>query len=304
MRTALLVIGAGPAGVAAALQAAALGIEITLVADEPAGGLARAARRIDNLPGLPRISGIGLGQRLQTQLGQAGITSIAGRVRSLTRRDQEFVAEQDHGTIVAHAVVLASGTRPRTVDVEGWDRCTERGLAHRDLRTLLDLPEGKRILVLGGGEVALDTALSLADRGARVAVALRGDRFRARPALLHEARASGVEIWPGLTARRCEPTREGLLAILGGEAAPRTQVEVAHVVACIGREPETQLLRGLGLPGDRPLQRLQPVPGLYLAGDLTRDSQRYIAPALGDGVHAACLAHGYLATRIGGGGRA
>jgi thioredoxin reductase (NADPH) len=290
----LLVVGSGPAGVAAALHARQQDLDVLLVGDEPPGGLARAARRIDNLPGLPAIAGARLGQRLQRQLERSGVACRPGRLLQLARRDAGFVAEHGGGTIAARCAILACGTRPRGVELEGWTACLEQGRAHRDARSLPRTLDGARVLVLGGGEVALDTALTCSDRGARVAVAVRGATPRARSQLVVEVQRAGIELWPQVRALRCTVDAHGACVELEGPGAPHARVVASHVVACIGREPERSLLRGLGLVVDGDSAVATSVPGLFVAGDLRRSARRYIAPAVGDGVQAACLAHGVL----------
>ncbi len=190
----LLVVGSGPAGVAAALQATRDGLEVVLVGDEGVGGLVHAARWIENLPALfPGLSGPALAERLVAQLEAWKIQPHHDKVLRLESLDRGFVATLA-GADPLHcgAVVLATGTEPVHYAPAGLDSCREHGLVHRDLRTLPDLVRHDEALVVGGGDAALDTALSLRDRGLRVTVAVRGRALRASARLTEAAGRAGV----------------------------------------------------------------------------------------------------------------
>ncbi|NMC70895.1 MAG: NAD(P)/FAD-dependent oxidoreductase, partial [Myxococcales bacterium] len=110
----LWIVGAGPAGMSCALQGVRDGLDLVLAGDEPAGGLLPAARRIDNLAGLPGVTGRALAGRMARQLAERGVVVRRGRVVGLRRADGFFRGLLDDGAqVVARAVCLATGTRPR-----------------------------------------------------------------------------------------------------------------------------------------------------------------------------------------------
>jgi thioredoxin reductase (NADPH) len=143
------------------------------------------------------------------------------------------------------------------------------------------------VVVIGGGEAALDTALSASDRGAIVEVLARGTRLQAIPALISEVDRAGIHVRLCAEVVRVE-VRDGRSLLVDGDGAERS---VDHLVVCIGREPEDELLRELGPLAPTGAQK---VPGLFAAGDLIRGRDRYIATALGDGQQAALQAAHYI----------
>jgi thioredoxin reductase len=284
----LLIVGCGPAGSACALQAHRDGLRIRLVGDEPVGGLIRAARRLDNLPGAPGIAGGELAERLARQLEAAGVTAREGRVVELKREDRFFHAcLADGSTFRSRSVCLATGTRPRR-----WPVAPEAAVV-RDARALAASLAGRRVVVVGGGEAALDTALSARERGAAVTILARGETLRGAAGLVAEVGRAGLDVRLGV-----QPCR-----VAGGPGRWTVELEgggtidADELVVCIGREPCGELWR-LSAEGAPDAAVEQPrAPGVFAAGDLIRGRERYAATAMGDGQRAALAAAAWLEER-------
>ncbi|MBI5488410.1 MAG: NAD(P)/FAD-dependent oxidoreductase [Deltaproteobacteria bacterium] len=297
----LLVVGRGPAGVACALQAHRDGLRVLLAGDEPIGGLVRAARRLDNLPGLARTPGAELADRMERQLREAGVPTRAARIVALRREGARFVptveplgqcnpahaaaSGADHGlSWTAGAVCLATGTRPRP-----WPPAAG-GVVVRDARALPARLDGWRVVVVGGGEAALDTALNAADRGAGVTLLARGGMLHGSPALLAEVRASRVDVRLGTSVAGASGGAGGWsIRLEDGET-----VEADVLAACVGREPRKDVWDGIGQGTLEASVEQRAVPGVFAAGDLIRGRDRYVATAMGDGQRAALAAAAYL----------
>jgi thioredoxin reductase (NADPH) len=278
----LLIVGLGPAGVACALQASRDGLDVLAVTDEPVGGLVKAARRLDNLPGEPGISGAALAEKLATQLSISKLPIVSSHVSAL-HREQDFVANFADGRILrARCVVLATGTRPRDFDFKHGP--------HRDARTLPEDLSDRTLVVIGGGEAALDTALTCRDRGARVAILVRGANIRSAERLIDEALSAGIEIFYRTAVQEISGQPGAyLLGCSGGRT-----IEAHELAVCIGRVPRDELARELLAEG-LPLGAIRTdCPGLLLAGDLVRGRERYVATAMGDGQRAALAALSYF----------
>lgn len=291
----LLIVGTGPAGVACALHAVRAGLRVVIVGDEALGGLLRAARRLDNLPGHPGgIRGTELAENLERHLHCFGLAHQAGTVRGLRRERDHFVAELADGShVTAHAAVMATGTEPVPYDAPGFAELRAAGRAHRDVRTLAQALGGQRVLVVGGGEAAVDTALHLHDRGATVHLVVRGRELAVCPAMRCMAREAALDV-------RLQHEVEAF-AVTGGQVEVRLThrahdpLLVDHCVACVGRRPRLELVVPLLGRDAAHTSLATSVPGLYLAGDVTRNRHRYAASAMGDGLRAAELAARHLA---------
>jgi thioredoxin reductase (NADPH) len=285
----LLIIGTGPAGVACALQAHRDGLAVLAVGDETIGGLLPAARRLDNLAAWPGVSGKDLAQRLADQMDKCGVPSSEGHVDHLSFDPgaEAFVAELGDGRqLWARTVCVATGTRPRT-----WALPNTARWLHRDARSLPLNLHDTSVAVIGGGEAALDTALTAHDRHARVHVLVRGGELRAVAGLIGEVEQAGILVWFGAELSRAEFESGWRLRCADGR-----DLEVDRLVICIGRDPCDDALCDL-LPEGHASQVFQAErPGLYLAGDLIRGRDRYVATAMGDGQRAAVAAGEYLAS--------
>lgn len=272
----LVVVGAGPAGIACAVQARREGWRVLVIGDEPPGGLLPAARRIDNLPGAGRgISGVSLAERLRRHLLAASAEWRGGTVTSL-QPGTRFALETSGGPLEARRVCLATGTRPCPLPPLLADL---PGIA-RDVRGLPEDLSGQRAVVVGGGDAAFDSALTLADRGARVALAIRGARPRAARHLLDEA-SERIELELDRRLEAVATNGEGYeLSWEGDHATGHADL----LLAAIGRVARDDLAPRL----ERPTCDIGTgINGLAMAGDLIRGQERYIATALGDGQRAA-----------------
>jgi len=293
----LVVVGAGPAGVACAVQAVHDGLSVAVVGDEPVGGIVRAARRLDNLPaGLDGLSGEALAGLLEEDLERCSVPVLTERVEELHRDGPRFEARLSDGRpLAARAVVLATGTVPRDWEVRGLRLAAAAKLAHWDVRSLPPCLDGRQVLVVGGGEAALDCALTVRDRGGEVVVAIRGGAPRAAPRLVAEAREGGVELLPGLVVERMA-LGVNLAVALRTPHGETVGLRCDHVVVNIGRRPRADLAEALA-PGSVAAGRVATeVPGLFLAGDVIRGRDRYVATAFGDGQRAARAAAAVLET--------
>jgi thioredoxin reductase (NADPH) len=262
----VLIVGGGPAGLAASIQARRDLVDHVLVGREPAGGLVSAAWRIDNLPGFPGgVTGPALARRLGKQAAALELPVTAGQVTAIESTGEAFAARLSSGvSIEARTVILATGTRPRP-----WPGTWSGGL-HRDVRSLPASLEGETVAILGGGDASLDSALSVHGRGGRPVVLVRG-RLRANARIVRRIEARDIEVRTGTTLESA-----GL--------------EPDHLLVCIGREPHDALYRMLVPDGPLPTTVETPIDGLFVAGDLIAGHERYIALAQGDGQRAALLA--------------
>ena len=294
----VLVVGCGPAGIAAAIQAHRQRLAVRALDRSGPGGLLRAANRVENYPGFPGgIRGAELAARAVSQASAIGIAFEREEVERIERRsDGTFDASLARGArIEARSVVLATGTRPRELGIPG--EAALRGSLVFDRADEVPVgPAARDLLVVGGGDCALDQALSLAERGARVTVLVRSGRTRALSLLVERSKRAGIDL-------RFDARPVGLRAedgsLVVSVAAPEGPLELrcGGLLVAVGREPVTPAVGAI--PRDRLLREVDAVgrsavPGLYVAGDCRGGRARQAAIAAGDGLRAAIDALEYL----------
>ncbi len=280
------IVGAGPAGVAAAVQCKRLGLSVLLMDKTgAAGGLTAAANRIENYPGLPPMSGGAFVHLLNDHLTRFDIPVVEGVVTSISPRSGGFDVATTSETFRARIVVIAVGTEPKTVDIPGREHV---------LHSPLEVPcqPGFHTAVIGGGEAALDFALSLADMGGGATVLVRGGALRAHGILPERVRKNEkVHILFGADPGEITPDEAGLSVAFRDASIP--PVHAQFVLAAVGRRPASpELFRGLDLTSTEGVSST--VSGIYVVGDARFGTLGQIGIAVGDGLSAAMSARVFI----------
>jgi len=276
----LMIIGGGPAGIGAALQAGREGCKVLLAEKGALGGRLNHAFLVKNFPlASPKgCSGKTIVRGLVEQLRALDITAIQGTSQAIDHKGGCFVSLINERGYSSRAVILAGGLEPKKLIVPGVVEAVEqKRLTHYwdDIRCPL---KNKNIVVLGGGEVAMDQACSLADRGAKVTVLVRGDKVKAYPGLIKMAEGLGVKIKYCFVTERISLNGPELVLHCPGNK----NFKCARAVVAIGSSVPRTIISG---QAKKFMNK-----GLYLAGDLANKNNKQAAIAFGSGVKAACLA--------------
>ena len=320
----VVIVGAGPAGLTAAVYAASEGLQTVVLEQDVSGGQAGNSPMIRNYPGFPHgISGQELTRRACEQAWMFGAhMAFFQPVASLERRGgQHLVRLTDGHTITAGAVIVATGIEWRRLGVPSLDGLLGSGVFYGSPGSEAMALEGKDVYVVGGGNSAGQSALYLARYARRVTLLVRGPDLTASMSeyLIREIVASsrvrvrlrtevtgghGREKLDGLTlrdrrtGRRRKVPADALFVLIGGE--PRTQWLPAAVQLERGYIRTGRDVRRDGpavsrwVLGRAPLALETSVPGIFAAGDARYRSIKRVASAVGDGATAVRLSHEYL----------
>jgi thioredoxin reductase (NADPH) len=282
----LAIIGAGPAGIAAAVQLQRAGIGFRLYEHGPIGGLLNEAQWVENFPGIAvGLAGRDLALLLKRQLRTAKIAVEHAGVLRLAFRDNAFVVQTAQGTCRAARVLLACGTTPLAV---GPPLAPER-LRGRLFASVLPLRRvsGETIVVIGGGDAAFDYALNLAAKN-QVHVLVRSTPARALPLLLERCRHHRRIV----IHEQCRLTdvlnrKKGTIVLKVALAAGgNREIVCQRILTAIGRAPALDFLDPdlrASLSGRVREKRI------FLAGDVSSGRFRQAAIAAGDGLRAAMM---------------
>jgi thioredoxin reductase len=279
------IIGAGPAGIAAAIQLKRYGLDPLLLEAQQVGGLLLNANLVENYPGFPQgISGPELVALFKRQLAALGVRVHHEGVRRLSFIDELFLVETTDER-ASRLVIVASGTKATETQIRCSCEAQER--IFYEVYPLLGI-RGKKIAIMGAGDAAFDYALNLA-RSNEVIILNRGTEIKALP-LLQERVSAASQIAYHESTELIEILADGdRLRLECASGTERSTLRVHHLIFAIGRSPRLDFLTE-GFP----VKELCEHGRLYFAGDVKNDRYRQTAIAVGEGVHAAMRAYHIL----------
>jgi thioredoxin reductase (NADPH) len=320
------IVGAGPAGLAAAVYAASEGLSTVIVEREAPGGQAAQSAAIENYLGFPKgLSGFDLTQRASAQVARFGAEVVLARdvVGCERRGPVHAVLLEGGGEIEARAVIVATGVSYRRLEAEGVDELTGRGIYYGANATDAAQCQGDEVFVVGAANSAGQAVLNLARYAKRVTLVVRGPSLEASMSQYLIARITAepaieVRFHTEVAAAYGDGHLESV-ALADRQTGATEQVSTSWLFIFIGASPRTDWLgddvvrdehgfvvtgQDLGvLDASRrwPLARSPfaletSVPGVFAAGDVRRDSMKRVASAVGEGAMAIYHVHRYLAT--------
>jgi len=296
------VIGAGPAGLSAALYAGRAKLSTVVIEQGAPGGQAATTHWIENYPGFPEgISGPDLMQRMEEQARKFDVEFVYAGVNSISRDSRGYFSViSDESEYTAKTVIVATGTIPRKLGVSGEDKLRGMGVSYC---ATCDGPffRGKEVLVVGGGDSAIVEALFLAKFASRVTVVHRRGELRATKALQDDA-FTNPRIgfyWHSVVSEILGDSKVEGIMIKDVRTGDAKLVEADGIFVAIGSRPDTKFIetmvdtdeRGYILTDDRMRTR---TPGLLAAGDVRAKSLRQVVTAVSDGAIAAVEAERYM----------
>jgi thioredoxin reductase (NADPH) len=303
----IVIVGAGPAGLAAGLYAGRARRRTLLIERKVTGGQIALTSDVENYPGIDRINGIELAQRMHEQASKYGLETAYSDVTAIDQSGGIHIVRTTEGDVAARAVILAGGADYNRLGVPGEERLTGHGVSYCatcDAAFFRD----RTVAVVGGGDAALDEGLFVARFAAKVHVIHRRDALRASAIMQERAFAEPkLEFtWSTVVEEILgsdEVTGVRLRNVVTGVVST---LEVAAVFVFIGMTPNTDYLHGkLPLDGGGHVVVNEwmetPTPGLFAAGDIRANSARQLVTAAGDGVTAAIRADHYITDAFGAG---
>ena len=298
----LIIVGCGPAGLAAGLYAGRGRLKVLLLGKETAGGEMRGIEQVENYPGFPDgISGAKLGLEMMKQAMKYDLQFKLAEVEGIELQEDYKVVKAKiiragEATYLAKTVIIAGGAHPRKLGVPGENEFAGKGVSYCGV---CDAPQfAERVVaVAGGGDAGLTEVLYLTRLASEITVIEQMPELTASKILQERALANPkIKICCGTTIEAIigdDHVKElQLLNVLTGE---RTTLPVGGILIRIGLEPNTDYLKGLlSLDSDGFVlvnEELETsIPGIFAAGDIRHGSARQIATAVGDGVTAALSA--------------
>jgi thioredoxin reductase (NADPH) len=305
----LIIIGSGPAGCTAAIYAARAMLEPVMIRGVQAGGQLTITTDVENYPGFAEvIQGPWLMEQMEKQAEHVGTRLVADQVVKLELAQRPFRIECDSGDVyLADAVVLATGAQARWLDLPSEQKFKGYGVS---ACATCDgfFYRGKNVIVIGGGNTAVEEALFLTNFAAHVTVVHRRNHFRAEKILqdrLFKNPKISV-IWDTVlhdVLGDDNPLKVKSVVLKNVKTGAVTEKQADGVFIAIGHSPATELVQGQlemkpsGYVKVAPFSTATSVPGVFAAGDVTDDIYRQAVTAAGMGCMAALEAERFLAAQ-------
>lgn len=321
----LVIIGGGPAGLAAAVYGASEGLKTIMVEREAPGGQAGMSSRIENYLGFPSgLSGGDLARRAVAQARRFGVEILAPQEVQAIRVEgpSRMVKLSDGSELGSKVLLLATGVSYRKLDVPGADGLQGRGVYYGSAMTEAISSQGEDVYIIGGANSAGQAAMYFSKYARKVVMLVRGESLSAS---MSQYLIDQIKQTPNIVVE----TRSRVLELHGeahleaisfhcGETGETEKVSANSLFVFIGAEPNTDWLDGvverdargfiltgndlmregkrpLGWPLDRdPYLPESSVPGIFAVGDVRHDSVKRVASAVGEGSIAVQFIHQYL----------
>jgi thioredoxin reductase (NADPH) len=300
----LVIIGAGPAGLTAAIYGKRSGLDVLVLEKGVPGGQINMTDEIENWTGTIHTSGPELAETFRKHAEHFRAEFREATVEGIELRDGSKIIRTDSGEIEAEAVIVATGASFRKVGVKGEEEFTGRGVSYCAVCDGAFF-EGETVAVIGGGNTAVEEAVYLTQFASKVYIIHRRDTFRAdrvatERALTHEK----IEvIWNSVVEEIAGDEMVEKVVLQNVKTGERRELPVAGVFVFVGMEPNAGFMKGMveaarggWLKTNDKMETS--VEGIFAAGDVRDKFLRQVITAAGDGATAAMAAYAYISEQL------
>ncbi len=297
----VIVIGAGPAGLAAGIYGKRAGLDILILdTSSISGGQILNTYEIDNYPGMPGVSGTELAQAMRDHCEKLGVEFARGRVTSINEVDGNKELVTKKGNFYSKTVIIATGASNTKLGCPGEGEFSGVGVSYCATCDGAFFKD-KEVAVVGGGDVALEDAIYLARFCKKVYLIHRRDEFRGAALLQEQVKASDkIEIIydTAVDSINGSDAVEYLL-IKNKNTNEQTELKVQGVFIAVGSTPNTSSIQGLPETDERGYLVADETcvtskPGIYAAGDVRAKQLKQVITATADGANAITSIERYL----------
>ncbi len=293
----IIIIGAGPGGLTAGIYAGRQGTRNLIIDRDLAGGLGREVPEMENYPGFDNISGLELIEKMKSQATKNCELHEMENVKEITKNDTEyrFTVKTDKDEYQSKTIILATGSSHRNLDAKGEEEFKGKGVSYCATCDGFFFA-GRNIIMVGGGNSALQEALYLKNLGANVTVVHRRDEFRAQKHLQNMIREAGINTILNATVEEIKGDMLVESVVLKDtQTGELTEIPTNGVFVSVGYMPHTELAKQLGVDLDDSghiiIDKNQKtnVDYVYAIGDVCIGLKQWVV-ACGEGAVAATSA--------------
>lgn len=300
----VIVIGAGPSGMTAALYASRANLKVALIEQGVPGGQMNNTSDIENYPGFSNISGADLAMNMFEPLESLGVEYLYGLVASVEEQDDLKVVYTDEEVYKTKTVIIATGAKHRHLNVEGEEEYNSHGVSYCAVCDGAFFKD-EEVLVVGGGDSAVEEAIYLTQFAKKVTIVHRRDELRAQQLIQERA----------FKNNKIDFLWNTVVESINGNGNSVTDVEVSNVITdkksnlktngvfiYVGLNPVSDYVRNLGITDDNGWvitddKMNTSISGVFAIGDVRQKELRQITTAVGDGAIAGIEAYNYILSR-------
>lgn len=297
------IIGGGPAGYCAALYCARYGLDTVVFERNLPGGMMTRARVIDNYPGFENgIDGFSLGEKIKNCAMRFGVISKQSEVKSAVLKNKEKIIYTEKEEFVCRAVIIATGTTSKTINVPGEERFTGLGVSYCASCDGM-LYKGKTVAVVGGGNSAVNETLLLSQICKKVYLIYRSNILKADDVLIEQmSKVRNIKCIKNSVLTECSGNDTlKSISLKNSQTGCFSTLSLDGLFISIGQSPQSDIFRseiltdenGYILAGEDTKTN---IPGVFVAGDVRSKPLRQIVCAVSDGAVAAYSARKYIKT--------
>jgi thioredoxin reductase (NADPH) len=298
----VIIVGAGSAGLAAGIYAVRSGLKTLILDEKLAGGNISDSPKVENYPGFIEISGRELSEKMADQCKKLGaVIHDLEPVSELKLEGDPKTVITQNATYQAKAVIFATGSHYKEVGVKGEKEFRGRGVSYCGV---CDGPffRNKKVVVIGGGNSAIITALYLSGLVAQVNVVHRRDAFRAEQQLVSDltAKPNVNVVWNSEVEEIKGDKKVNSVILKNKVSGEETELATDAVFVQVGETPNSSVAKASGLQTNDAgyininIKQETNIPGVYAAGDVTIHPVKQVGTAVGQGITAALEAYGYI----------
>ncbi|MEE8346553.1 MAG: thioredoxin-disulfide reductase [Dehalococcoidia bacterium] len=298
----IVIIGGGPAGLAAGLYAARARRRTVLLEKGVIGGQIALTELVENYPGVPSVNGFDLAQTMLKQAESCGLETQFAETTAVERDGKLWLVRTTGDEYVAKAVIVTAGADYDKLGVPGEERLTGRGVSYCATCDAAFF-KGQHVVVVGGGDAAMDEGLFTTRHVDKATVIHRRDQLRASAILQERAFANPKMefVWNTVVTEILGEEAVTGVRLHSRETDEDSTMNVAAVFVFIGQHPNTNFLRGLVKMDEGGHILVNEwmetgLPGLYVAGDARQNAARQVVSSAGDGATAAIAVEHYIAS--------
>ncbi len=299
----VVMIGAGPTALTAAVYTTREDIETLLIEKGVIGGLAAITDWVDNYPGFPEgVAGLELAQKLEAQAERFGAKIDFGDVQNIAKKDNKIIITTESGELTAKAVLIATGSDYKRLGIPGEEEYYAKGV-HFCATCDGAFYRDKRLVVVGGGNSAVQEAIFLTRFATHIDLLVRSDKMRASEVLQKDLENYKDKITVHFNTTTDEIlAKDGKVVGVAGtkDGKEKVTIDTDGVFIFVGLKPNTGFLEGSGVELDEVglvktgIDLQTAVPGVFAAGDVRSGATMQIASAVGEGATAALEIRKYL----------